>query len=117
MRGLLNEIRQQPEHIRHVFMWVCVVIIFSVVGFVWFRNTERRFVALLNPEQAREERMLAEKIKTQTPSPFATISGAWNELKANISELFAGAQPGFEINNKILPTEEPISPQKLPLSE
>ena len=73
MRGILYEIKQQPEHIRKAFMWVLVVITFSVVGFVGFRNTEQRFVALLNPGQAQEERALAEKTKIQTPSPFATI--------------------------------------------
>ncbi len=115
--GILDEIKEQPEHIRHLFMWVCVVIVFSVVGFVWFRNTEKRFVALLNPEQAQEERALAEKTKANTLSPFATIFNAWNDLRANISELILGKQSGLEINNReVKPAEEPLPPQKLPLS-
>jgi hypothetical protein len=115
--NILDEIKQQPEHIRKTFMWVLVVITFSVVGFVWFRSTEKKFVALLNPEQVQEERALAEKNKAQTPSPFATIFSSWNDLKANISELFLGRQAGFDVNNsKTGPTEEPLPPQKLPLS-
>lgn len=118
MKSLLQEIKEQPEHIRHVFMWVCVVIVFSVVGFVWFKSTEKKFVALLNPEQAQESQALAEKAKTQTPSPFATIFSSWGELKANISELFLGKQASFDVNNSgVKPTEEPLPPQKLPLSE
>jgi hypothetical protein len=118
MRGILYEIKQQPEHIRKTFMWVLVVITFSVVGFVWFRNTEKRFVALLNPERAQEERALAEKTKTNTPSPFATIFNAWNDLRANISELILGRQSEFNVNNSGTgPKEEPLPPQKLPLSE
>lgn len=118
MKSLLREIREQPEHIRHLFLWVCVVIVFSVIGFVWFKNTEKRFVALLNPEQAQEERALAEKTEAGTPSPFATIFSSWKDLKANISELFLGKRSGFEVNNGgIGPEQEPIPPQKLPLSE
>ena len=116
--GVLHEIKQQPEHIRKTFMWVLVVITFSVVGFVWFRNTEKRFVALLNPEQAEAERALAEKTKAGTPSPFATIFDAWNNLRANISELIMGRQSEFNVNNSgAEPKEEPLPPQRLPLSE
>ena len=118
MGGILHEIKQQPEHIRKAFMWVLVVITFSVVGFVWFRNTEKRFVALLNPEQAQESRALAEKTKAQTPSPFATIFSSWDDLKANISELFLGRQSNFSVDNgRTGPKEEPLPPQKLPLSK
>ena len=116
--SILYEINQQPEHIRKAFMWVLVVITFSVVGFVWFRNTEQRFVARLNPEQAEVERALAEKTKTQTPSPFATIFNAWNDLRTNISELILGRQSEFNVNNDGAgPKEEPLPPQKLPLSQ
>ena len=118
MGSILYEIKQQPEHIRKAFMWVLVVITFSVVGFVWFRNTEKRIIALLNPEQAQEERALAEKTKTQTLSPFATIFNTWNNLRANISELILGRQPEPDMNNGgIEPKEELLPPQKLPLSQ
>ena len=116
--GILDEIKEQPEHIRHVFMWVLVVITFSVVGFAWFRNTEKRFIALLNPEQVQEERALAEKNKTNVPLPFATIFNAWDDLKANISELILGRQSEFSVDNGGNgPKEELLSPQKLPLSD
>lgn len=116
--GVLHEIKQQPEHVRKTFMWVLVVMTFSVVGFVWFRNTEEKFVALLNPEQAQEQRALAEKIKAGTPSPFATIFDAWKNLRANISELILGRQSEFNVDNGGTgPKEEQLPPQRLPLSE
>jgi len=116
MKGLLQEIKEQPEHIRHIFMWVCVVIVFSVIGFVWFRSTEKKFVALLNPEQAQEEQALAEKNKTGMPSPFATILESWGNLKANISELILGKPSSFNVENGGMKPEETVPPQKLPLS-
>jgi cytosine/uracil/thiamine/allantoin permease len=118
MKSLLKEIREQPEYIRHIFMWTCVIIVFSIIGFVWFKNTEKRFVALLNPSETQQERALAEKTKTQPPSPFATIFNAWENLKANISELILGKQVEFNVNNnKGGLEEEQLPPQKLPLSE
>ncbi len=114
---ILDEIKQQPEHIRQMFMWVLVVITFSVVGFVWFRSTEKKLVALLNPGKAQESAALAEKSEAGILSPFATIFDAWGELRANISELLLGGPTSFDVGNEeIQPAQEPLSPQKLPLS-
>ena len=116
MKSLLEEIRQQPEHIRHVFMWTMVVITFSVIGFVWFRQTTKQFVTLLHPEEA-QERALAEKSKPKQPSPFATIFATMGDLRANISELLAGPKQGMDVNNGQSVSEEQLPPQTLPLSE
>lgn len=116
MKSLLQEIREQPEHIRHIFMWVCVVIVFSAVGFVWFRQTSKQFVAMLHPEES-QARALAEKNNPKQPSPFATIFSSLQSLRANISELFVGPKP-VNINNGPAGTEqEQLPPQKLPLSD
>src|SRR3989338_7883037 len=115
MRSILNEIREQPEHIRHIFMWLCVVITFSMIGFVWFRSTTRQFVALMHPEQA-QERALAEKNQPKQPSPFATIFSAWGNLRANISELLTGPESSLEIKNGAYRAEKAeVLPQKLPI--
>ena len=116
MPSILEEIRQQPEHIRHIFMWTMVVITFSVVGFVWFRQTSKQFVALLHPEEA-QERALAEKNKPKQPSPFATIFATMGDLRANISELLAGPKQSLDVNNGQSAPEKELSPQKLPISE
>ncbi len=115
-KGILEEIREQPEHIRHIFMWVLVVITFSVVGFVWFRNTEKKLVALINPEQAAQTQALAEKTNANNPSPFATIYESLRGLKANVSELFFGGGSKVNINNTVGGNSEEVLPQKLPLS-
>lgn len=117
MKSLLDEIHQQPEHIRHIFMWLCVVITFSVIGFVWFRQTTKQFVALMHPEE-EQARILAEKNKPKQPSPLATIFSAWGNLRANISELLSGPVSNLEINNGAPRTEKmEVPPQKLPVSE
>jgi|SRR3989344_8212024 len=123
LKELLEEIRNQPEHIRHIFMWLCVVITFSLVGFVWFRQTTKQFVALMNP-QAEQERVLAEKEKEEAerqanagqPSPFASILDMFGGLRANISELLAGPEKNVT-NLKPSRIQETIPPQKLPIAD
>ena len=114
--SLIKEIREQPEHIRHIFMWVLVVITFSVVGFAWFRSTQQKFVALLNPEAAQTSQALAEKAKPQGFSPFATIGNSLRDLEANISELVTGAHSDLNVKNAAVQNQEVLSPQRLPLS-
>lgn len=113
-------------------MWLCVIIAFSTVGFVWFRSTSKQFVALMHPEEA-QERALAEKEKTlqqglrlstaerpqgKQPSPFATIFDSWRNLQANISELFVGSESNLEINNNETGSVKiELPPQKLPISQ
>jgi hypothetical protein len=116
MKSLLEEIRQQPEHIRHVFMWLMVVICFSVIGFVWFRSTSKQFVALLHPETAQDQ-ALADSNKPKQPSPFATIFNSFKDLQANISELISGKPASLDINNGQNTQTEIVPPKKLPLSD
>ena len=104
IKKLVKEIREQPLHIRKLFMWTSVVITFSLVGFVWLNDTKKDVVALLNggsnPAQEIEQK--------QPSSPFAAIGKAFGSLRANMGELFGG---------KSTPTPEPtktILPQRLP---
>src|SRR3989338_7416144 len=106
---LLQEIRQQPEHIRHIMMWLCVVTTFSLVALVWFRTTQQRLVAMLHPAEKLEApagdrfadrdlrkmeeertRQLAEARKA--PSPLASIFNSFNFLRASIGELLGTSQ-------------------------
>lgn len=120
IKELIKEIRQQPEHIRSLFMWSFVVIVSSVIGFVWFRNTQREFVALLNPERAQENRALASNNdQNNTPSPFASIGSVFGGFMANISELVNIKKTNnFEITNSYNSQldSRPITPHKLPTS-
>lgn len=118
MKSILEEIREQPPHIRELFMWVCVVITFSIIGFAWFRSTTKQFVALLHPEQIEQNQALA-KAKENKVTPFATIFSSIKDLTANIGELFNLAKKAnnFEIQGKTSTNnEKPVQPRRLPLS-
>lgn len=121
MPKLLDEIRQQPEHIRHVMMWLCVVIVFSLVGFVWFKSTQEKFVAMLHPEefkQRQEQRILARE--GQVGSPLAGLWDSWGVLRASISELIKGEATNLILirEEKELKSQKESSPSRpLPLSE
>ncbi|HLC99894.1 MAG TPA: hypothetical protein VJC11_02955, partial [Patescibacteria group bacterium] len=85
---LLDEIREQPLHIRKIFMWTLVVITFSFIGYAWFDSTQKDFVALLNRDSvpAEQERALAQT--THEPaSPFQNIKNSISNFGANISKL------------------------------
>lgn len=97
-------------------MWVCVVIVFSVVGWAWFRQTQKQFVALLHPEQAEEARVLAEQEKQNAPqSPFSAVFSSFKNIRANISELFVDFNDGMP--NAAPSKTENVPPNKLPIAE
>ncbi len=114
MSKLLQEIRQQPEHIRHIMMWLCVVITFSLVGFVWFKSTQAKFVAMLHSEEVRQEidptrfadrdvkklTELAVKNAKEPESPFASIGNAFSLLKASIIDLMGSSKTEFDLEKK-----------------
>ncbi len=114
---LLDEIRRQPEHIRHTFMWLCVVIVFSLVSFVWFRSTQQTFVAMLHPEeiqQLKEQNRLAQEAGQ---SPLANLWSSWGALRASLTELVTG--PSLDLVNKetVNPDQPKTAPvRSLPLS-
>jgi hypothetical protein len=115
-KGILEEIRSQPSHIREVFMWVSVVIVFSVVGFSWFRTTSKQFVALVNPEQAQQNADMLAEDQDNKLLPFATISKSWKSLSAGISELFDFTQKTNSIQIENKQSEVKIKPNLLPLA-
>ena len=117
MSKLLDEIRQQPEHIRHVMMWLCVVIVFSLVGFVWFRSTQEKFVAMLHPEefkQLEEQRRLA---REDSNSPLAGLWNSFGTLRASLGELVKGESTNLVREKEAnAPQVENDSSRGLPLS-
>lgn len=138
--SLLEEIRKQPEHIRRIMMWLCVVVTFSLVAFVWFRSTQTKFVALLRSNEAGEEidRSRADinlfveakpqdvigdlRSKTSATSGtgrslFASISDTFSLLKASLLDLIGSSQKEFEVNNKANSNGDSNGAKILPLSE
>ncbi len=91
-RELLEEVRNQPQHIREIFMWLCVVITFSVISLFWFQSTSKQFVAMVNPDRIEEERVYALNNKVTQPSLLATIGSSWTNLKLGLSDLLGAAK-------------------------
>lgn len=109
---MLKEIREQPEHIRAIFMWLSVFIVFSLVIFVWANSFQQKLALLLNSPE--EEKVLAEE-----ESPFVVIGKSLNDLKATILDLFGlvnGARNETEVINNLERRFE-VEPNLLPLSE
>ena len=116
---ILEEIRQQPEHIRHVFMWLGVVITFSLVSFVWFRSTEEKFVAMLHPEEYKQLQALHQLAAKQTengPSPLASLRDSFSFLRASLGELLGGRSTTYQTGNPVVPSTPPTDYRFLPLS-
>lgn len=114
---LLQEIRKQPEHIRHIFMWLCVVIVFSMVSFVWFRSTQQTFVAMLHPEEVRQLKEQNRLAQEAGRSPLANLWSSWGLLRASLAELVTG--PSLDLVNKeeAAPDQSQTVPTRsLPLS-
>ena len=110
---MLKEIQKQPEHIREIFMWLCVTIVFSFVLLTGFRQTEERLVALVNPKLQENTSQLANKKET---SPFAVLGGYIGELRASITDIFNFnfSQSAQEVKN--VNSEKEIPPALLPLA-
>ena len=110
---MLKEIREQPEYIRTIFMWLSVFIVFSLIVFVWFQGFERKISTLISQpgqeEAARQE------------SPLSVIAGGLGDLKATVLDLFGlavGSKKEEEIKNNLenrFGTK--IEPNLLPVSE
>ena len=113
---MFKEINNQPDHIREIFMWLCVVIVFSSIALVGFRQTEKRLVALVNPEAQEKNKEKATKFTARiSESPLGDISIYFKDLKAAITDIFninfsrtleegnAGGQDKVEISPALLP--------------
>lgn len=92
-------------------MWVCVVAIFSVIGFTWFRSTAHQFAVLVNPDLAKQEEAVAEE---ETSSPFATIGNSVKGWLANVGELFDFTN---KTNDILINNSQEVKPNLLPLSK
>ncbi len=84
---LLDEIRQQPKHIRMIFMWLIVVVTFSVFGFWYLGTLGENVTTALNTtgEPAKSQA----KSDTST-SPFSAMGKSFSNLGASISKLIKG---------------------------
>ena len=110
---MLKEIRNQPEHIRVLFMWLSVFIVFSLIVFIWFQGFEQKITALLEKPQ--------EAGVANQESPLSVMARSFGDLKALILDLF-GLAVGFKKEAEIKSNLEnrfgtKIEPRLLPVSE
>ena len=110
---MLKEIRNQPEHIRALFMWLSVFIVFSLVIFVWANSFQQKLSLLLNSEEKTET--------AKQGSPLAVIASGFNDLRATIIDLFglaSGKKNELEIKSNLEDRfGSKIEPNLLPVSE
>lgn len=111
---MLDEIKKQPDHIRSIFMWLSVFIVFSLVVFVWLQAFQQKLALLLNPS-------LEDSAIAGAGSPFAVIGGSFSDLGATISDLF-GLTIGIRSEKDVKDNLEDrfgskIEPRLLPVSE
>ena len=110
---MLSEIRKQPDHIRALFMWLSVFIVFSAVVFVWADSFQQKLVFMLDGSE--------EKALVEARSPFAIVGSSAGDLKATVLDLF-GLAGGTREQDEVLRNiqervEQRIKPRLLPVSE
>ncbi len=113
--SILDEIREQPEHIRKIMFGFCVITTVSIVGVIWYRSLERNLFALLNPDEIANQPKYA-----QTNSGlFGDIGSTFSDLGGTISN-FVGF--GDKAKNAKIGTEPGVATKEsgkaylLPLS-
>ena len=97
--SLLEEIHAQPEHVRSILMWLCVVVTIAVIGSFWLKSTKEQIAALSNPQMRTENaRIYADKSENESQSesyaansPFNMLSGLGGQLGAVISAALSGS--------------------------
>lgn len=110
MKSIIREIREQPLHIRKLFMWSLVIVSFSALGFVWFQGTRQNVLALMGnlPDKAQVEH------KDNVASPFAVIFNSVSSLRADLAGLFSGDSKASK-EARQQPSQSPIPPRSLPV--
>lgn len=83
--SFLEDIKKQPQHIREIMFGLCVITTVSLVGMIWFNSFKRDTYALLNPEDVKQERLLAQENQT---SLFGNLSKTFKDISATISSFW-----------------------------
>lgn len=109
MRKTINKIREQPLHVREAIMWISVIVVFSIIGVVWFSNFHDQSYALLNPQGVQgDDAAAVAKGEKQEASPFAALLSAFGNIGSGISGFVSSL--GEE-------SEQIEEPHILPISE
>ncbi|KKR08628.1 MAG: hypothetical protein UT43_C0018G0009 [Parcubacteria group bacterium GW2011_GWC1_39_29] len=74
--SILEEIRQQPKHIREIMFGFCVIATVSIIGLVWYRSLEKNLFVLLNPSDTTNQNQYAQ-----------TNSGLFGDIGSTFKDL------------------------------
>ena len=74
--SILDEIREQPEHVRKIMFGFCVITTVSIVGVIWYRSLEKNLFALLNPDEMANQ-----------PKYAQTNSGLFGDIGSTFEDL------------------------------
>lgn len=85
--SLLDDIRNQPKHIREMMFAFCVIITVSLVGLIWFRSFEEDLFVLINPDPEKQAQFYANRDKN-TPVLLASFNNTLATLRGAVSEIF-----------------------------
>lgn len=112
MRKIIREIRQQPLHVRKIFVWTLTTLTFSLVVIGWAGSTQKRVVAMLNgPQKTSEQTEVANK----QPSPFAAIKKSFKDLSAAINEFWSNREEFSPSKFQKSVAQSPLPTNKLPV--
>ena len=89
MNKFIKEIHKQPAHIREIFMWLSIIIVFGTVGVFALKEAKNNLVAAINPmrENISADRAVAEDKNNEnsndSESPFALILDSIKDLRSD----------------------------------
>jgi hypothetical protein len=110
--SLLEEIRQQPKHIRQIMFGLCVTITISMIGIIWYRSFEKNIFALLNPTEMQNQSQYAQN----NSGLLSDIGGIFSGLGASIKDMI-GISKEINTSTNVDTTTDSNKPYLLPLSE
>lgn len=93
-------------------MWLCVIITFSIIGYVWFIDFQNHIVAMVNPESTSETNQLYAQIS----GPLSGLKDSFRTLGASLSNTFKflSDQKNEDEAVDIPKSLEQLKPQLLP---
>ncbi len=115
MKKIIQEIRNQPPHVRELATVLCTIVVVAIVGLVWFRSFQKDIYAMLNPDQQpqAQDKLFAQ----QSKSLFGSILQVFSDGKAQISNLFSNSSQTDITNNPTASTvPSNIQAHPLPVS-
>lgn len=96
--SILKNIQEQPQHIREIMFGFCVITTVSLVGAVWFNDLQNDMYALLNPEEVRQERFLAQE---NSESLFGVLGKTFGDISSVFSGFWGSSGSGDEVRTEV----------------